>query len=935
MEQDTTPAMSRQVLNAHVGMTNVIEQGDIDTTMLKTFATIKATLEDHCGPYGKYAMLVDPTNPVSQPAFTKDGINILRAMEFVSPIERYVKNTVAYIGSRVERAAGDGPQPLYAKVLTPHGFKLMGDMRVGDIICGTNGSSQVVEGVYPKGQKEIYVVTLTDGRRVECCEDHLWSVISYQGFSRTLTTKELRNNGLWLRTKAAGITKYYLPVTPVEYTKTNMVLDPYLVGLLLGDGSLSGTGSIELSLGYPKAHVIDKIILPEGISSNITEVPEKNYIRIKFTGRTPSGETMHDLVRRVGLLGTTSPTKFIPPEYLYATSIDRQELLDGLVSTDGYVNVRGSIEYSTVSAQLRDNVMELMRSLGLLATCYTYNNRVGGYSDTTVYRVYQLQERKYGIGIASVEPTGNYTDMQCIKVSNEDHLYITDNHVVTHNTTSSMIIMTTVLEYLREYLKTHKISYHDFVEAYQEFESRVLKELTASAVHITPETSKELIRAIVFHQAFTSSHGDVELSDMVADLYGAIPQEAWDYITYLRRGHETKERLVLEKERVDYVSRARIYENTMFNTLHGDGFEIDDAELYVSSDQMVNNGEAYDNIKKLLTEVIADSTRRIVICVPAGMDVMTRNEITTLLYGTHAQGRIAIFSLDADNPRINDLTCLMSICGEHYPYEPNNGILRRDHVNVEFKDFTLKIRGVIVTHTPWTDAVSPGARTEGSPVYKQLKLLEEIIAAIMSATGHHGNAAKDLKEYKRMYNNLLMSTKYTLVIGGSAYDNEAMVDVVEDALKASREALRSGVVLGGYATLKGVLQKHRILYSETKEADEPVNVIASAFYEGIHELQGYVFKHCPEFLQVNDSEDDCIIFQSTETIHAMLEKGDIVYDVNTGHLTTLQDLPRRDLVVIVQPLAVDKALIQRFGEVALKFLFTNRVVIPGGVVVNT
>ena len=70
-------------------------------------------------------------------------------------------NLIKNIASKTCDDSGDGPQPLYSKILTPNGFVKMGDIKVGDKICGTNGTVQEVIGVFPKGKKEIYKIKLS------------------------------------------------------------------------------------------------------------------------------------------------------------------------------------------------------------------------------------------------------------------------------------------------------------------------------------------------------------------------------------------------------------------------------------------------------------------------------------------------------------------------------------------------------------------------------------------------------------------------------------------------------------------------------------------------------------------------------------------------------------------------------------------------------
>lgn len=68
-------------------------------------------------------------------------------------------------------------QPLDSKIYLPDGsYKLMGDLKVGDKIASPTEGEQTVLGIYPKGKKKTYKLTLSDGRTVRCSPDHLWKV---------------------------------------------------------------------------------------------------------------------------------------------------------------------------------------------------------------------------------------------------------------------------------------------------------------------------------------------------------------------------------------------------------------------------------------------------------------------------------------------------------------------------------------------------------------------------------------------------------------------------------------------------------------------------------------------------------------------------------------------------------------------------------------
>ena len=403
----------------------------------KVADAVKVTL----GPRGRNVVIFNQNS--GNPIITKDGVTVAKSIDLDDPYEDLGAQLCKQVSMKTNDVAGDGPQPLYSKVLTPSGFVEMGSLKVGDEICGTYPTFQKVVGVFPKGMKQIYKVFLSDGREVECCEDHLWKInLAFSGEQKTFTTKQIYDmNPHTVNREGHKRHKFYIKRSVAEFKSRQFVLDPYLVGLLIGDGSLSGTGSIELALGPNDGYIIDNIMLPEGLTLSTRFVERKNYFRVKIKGKTLDGKTIHNLVDEIGLLGTKSDTKFIPSDYLYSDIESRKALLRGLTDTDGHVNVRGLIEYSTVSKRLSDDVLELFRGLGNAAACYMHMRKPNGsYSNTAIYRVIELKGDKNGTSIDAIVPTDKFTEMQCIKVSNLDSLYFTNDYVLTHNTTTATVL---------------------------------------------------------------------------------------------------------------------------------------------------------------------------------------------------------------------------------------------------------------------------------------------------------------------------------------------------------------------------------------------------------------------------------------------------------------------------------------------------------------
>ena len=104
---------AKLVVNTNMGLTNVVSITDTDSMKIinKTLDTCTNILFGHCGPFARYSMLLNgfTAGENFEPSvFTRDGIRVLSAVEFVSPIERYIQELLTYIGGRVDNYAKDG-----------------------------------------------------------------------------------------------------------------------------------------------------------------------------------------------------------------------------------------------------------------------------------------------------------------------------------------------------------------------------------------------------------------------------------------------------------------------------------------------------------------------------------------------------------------------------------------------------------------------------------------------------------------------------------------------------------------------------------------------------------------------------------------------------------------------------------------------------------
>lgn len=326
--------------------------------------------------------------------------------------------------------------PLSTRVLTPEGWRKVGDLVVGDEVIGSNGYPTQVTGVYDRGVLPVFRVTMTDKSSVLCDGDHLWHTISRKGKEAVLSTGELQQRAL---IEGDGSGRYKIPmVAPVQYPERDLPISPYLMGALLANGGLSSGGVITTN----DESVISEIRL-EG--NEVTEHARSDARRWYVRGLRPA-------LRTLGLWGSKSADKFIPELYLRASVAQRHTLLQALMDCDGHADAeKGKPSYASRSLALAEGVQELVHSLGGNASvCGPYLGDDGGTnyrvniwlpSQIEPFRTPRKAERRDLIGhrepvrkIKSIEAEGS-AEVRCIRVAAEDSLYVTECHIVTHNTT--------------------------------------------------------------------------------------------------------------------------------------------------------------------------------------------------------------------------------------------------------------------------------------------------------------------------------------------------------------------------------------------------------------------------------------------------------------------------------------------------------------------
>lgn len=342
-------------------------------------------------------------------------------------------------------------QPLNSKVLTPSGWNTIGELKEGDEIVSSSGGVERVTKTHPVHTNLIYELTFSDGSKARSSLDHLWTFKTKRGVLKTAPLGFFKNT---LRNKALVAKKFpvfrwELPESPVvEYRQEKpFMLSPYILGALIGDGSILKNASLYC--------FVQDLEIAERVERELPQYHRLPFIRQKDNCNQYHVAAPHkrnvilNELRRIGLFGKHGNHKFIPKEYLHSSFDSRVALLQGLMDTDG--SATGStLRYSTNSPQLSKDVVELVRSLGGYAD-ECIGERISGVRYTVVISLPSLRgvmpfhcarkrNRCSGYGrntgrhrrLISVEEVG-IGEMRCITTSAPDGLYITDDHVLTHN----------------------------------------------------------------------------------------------------------------------------------------------------------------------------------------------------------------------------------------------------------------------------------------------------------------------------------------------------------------------------------------------------------------------------------------------------------------------------------------------------------------------
>lgn len=356
-------------------------------------------------------------------------------------------------------------------IWTINGFKYMRDIVEGDVVFGSDGKPTKVIGVSDiMLTNRCFKLTFDDGAEIIADAEHLWYTETKLNRAATKVIDGKRTSfpkkgtvkttlDLFMSQKYQNESNHSIPVTaPVEYEEQQLPIDPYILGVWLGDGSAKGA---EVTTSFPYLqNKLQQYCDQSGFILTLKKGGDRAptfYLKGGFK----------TLLRESNLL----ENKHIPDVYLKSSIGQRKALLAGLMDTDGHItkNAGNKCEFVQKRKELMDQVCVLMSSLGLkysrkikvvngvdyhlilfapLFNVFTIPYKCERYTESVYHK------NRYIESVVEVESV----PVKCIAVDNEDKIYLAgDRFIPTHNTVFSINEM--IDQGLRNNLKNPKYAY--------------------------------------------------------------------------------------------------------------------------------------------------------------------------------------------------------------------------------------------------------------------------------------------------------------------------------------------------------------------------------------------------------------------------------------------------------------------------------------------
>lgn len=540
-------------------------------------------------------------------------------------------------------------------------------------------------------------------------------------------------------------------------------------------------------------------------------------------------------------------------------------------------------------------------------------------------------------------------------------------------TTSGMIIAAYALASMLVSLRNNDmvVTNQNIVDAWRQLTTDI-KGKYAVLRNDQTNLSEEDIYHLAYSQALTSSHGDRELAEAIGKLFASTNRLLWENLVLQTANYETDKTYMTDVYTAEYLMSDIVpvrrdvldteneYHRSAALTVIGP-LSIADVNQKPFFAKLVNIAEATRLLKQIAankndpTFVPPDidpddkdlATRDIVLIAPNSIDRSTIGWFNEF-FANNPDCRITIFTVRSEDQKFDDITALRVLIGSVKDYQNRAekegrttlspivdrpiGPMLAFNLGLAYSRSMLRVvNGIGIGSEHGISTIY--LHRKDYPLYDSyLKQLTRAIEKEKEDTVTRNDTA--LRSFQKLFNKLVSTQFVTLTIGGSSYDNAARRDVAQDALKGTVSTMIHGAAFGRCLTLRRVLAELKEAHSllphppVTKDSfTEPgvrymlYDIFIEALLKGIREVDNALASS----------------FKSSSLVARFCELKDTPLDI-----TKIPDrdyIPPKDLYdksqdLILQPMATDLEFLDRFGEVGLKFLTTERVIMDGYLYAN-
>lgn len=462
-----------------------------------------------------------------------------------------------------------------------------------------------------------------------------------------------------------------------------------------------------------------------------------------------------------------------------------------------------------------------------------------------------------------------------------------------------------------------KFTYDDLKEAFNMAVDMIQEDYISYNADTENNNNNRSVYDVAFWQAYSSSHGDIDVAKAVADMFGNTPKDCWQYMSFMRSKFETDTPIKLEQSRGQFeIENTIAFSKFGYNQEFGSWFKsVPKTKIFLLNDSLQPESPGQQPLWHALE---TESEGPVIVIARAGNAHDAYKTLDTL----HRQhrGRIMVFLIKT-LPQYNDINDIVAIgasIGADCVTALQDGILLPESTTVEFQNNMLYLNGLF---SCGKDRMNENLKT--SPMTQQFVQAVNNLIRIMENDSQEQDREK-ISEYRRLVNRVIMGKQYMLTIGGLTYDNVGLYDVVMDAVSSVRITLQNGYAFGGNKSLFEATNRMRSRIKSTRRYTKLIyqtydiqhrlrDIIIDSLYAALLDIGEVALRNSGIADMTSEEYMSCVMNLVSKESYYPLERP------MNGFLSAAK-------VLIIQPANVDIDILRRFGEVALKYVMTERII---------